>query len=51
MGLKHDIIDMAVSLLHLLGHCDDKDFFEYIIEAIYNNDTMSLYDLEDSLDE
>lgn len=51
MGLKHDIIDMAVSLLDLLEHCDDEDFFEYITEAIYNNDTMSLYDLEDSLDE
>lgn len=32
MGLKHDIIDMAVSLLHLLEHCDDEDFLNILLK-------------------
>lgn len=49
MELKHDIIDAATSLLTLLSYCDDDDFIEYVVGAIYNNDVMSLYDLEESL--
>ena len=51
MELKRDIIDAAVSFLTLLGCCDDDDFVEYVVGAIYNNDVKSLYDLEDSFGE
>lgn len=51
MELKHKIIDTAVLLLNLLEHCDDEEFFDYVVNAIWNNDTLMLYDLEDTLEE
>lgn len=50
MELKHKIIDTAVLLLNLLEHCSDEEFIDYVVNAVWNNDTMMLYDLEDTLD-
>jgi len=51
MELKEKIINTAVLLLNLLEHCDDEDFYDYVISAVWNNDVMALYDLEESLAE
>lgn len=51
MELKREIIETAELLLNMLEHCEDEGFFECVTEAIYNNDIMVLYNLEDSLDE
>lgn len=51
MELKAKIINTAVSLLNMLEYCGDEEFADYIINAIYNNDTLALYDLEDALEE
>lgn len=51
MELEHKIIDTAVLLLNLLEHCDDEELLEYVTSAVYNNDIIALYDLEDTLEE
>lgn len=51
MELKEKIINTAVLLLNLIEHCDDEEFYEYVVSAIWNNDVMALYDLEETLAE
>lgn len=51
MELKEKIINTAILLLNLIEHCDDEEFYEYVVSAIYNNDTLALYDLEETLNE
>ena len=49
MEVKQKIIDTAVLLLNLLEHCDDEELIDYVVNAIWSNDTMALYDLADAL--
>ena len=49
MELKQKIINTAILLLNLLEHCDDEELIDYVVNAIWSNDTMALYDLEDTL--
>ena len=51
MEIKAKTINTAVLLLHLLEHCDDEEFMDYIVNAVWNNDILALYDLEDALNE
>lgn len=51
MELKRKVVDTAVLLLNLLEHCDDEEFSDYVVNAVWNNDIMMLYDLEDALNE
>ena len=51
MELKEKIINTAVLLLHLLEHCEDEELADYVVNAVWNNDTLALYDLEDALTE
>ena len=51
MELKQKIIDTAVLLLNLLEHCGDEELNDYVVNAVWNNDIMALYDLEDTLEE
>lgn len=49
MELKEKIVNTAVLLLNLLEHCEDEEFSDYVVSAIWNNDTLALYDLEETL--
>ena len=49
MELKQKIINTAVLLLNLLEHCDDEELCDYVVNAVWNNDIIALYDLEDTL--
>ena len=49
MKLKFEILEMASTLLSLLETCDDDEFVDYVVEAVYNNDRMALFELEDVL--
>ena len=49
MELKQKIINTAILLLNLLEHCDDEELIDYVVNAIWSNDIMALYDLEDTL--
>lgn len=49
MELKQKIINAAVLLLNLLEHCDDEELIDYVVSAVWNNDILALYDLEDTL--
>lgn len=49
MELKHKIIDTAVLLLNLLEHCEDEEFLDKVVDVVWNNDTLMLYELEDTL--
>jgi hypothetical protein len=51
MELKAKIINTAVSLLNMLEYCGDEELADYVVNAIWNNDTLALYDLEDTLTE
>ena len=48
MELKQKIINTAILLLNLLEHCDDEELIDYVVNAIWSNDIMALYDLEDT---
>lgn len=49
MELEQKIIDTTILLLNLLEHCDDEELNDYVVNAIWSNDIMALYDLEDTL--
>lgn len=51
MEIKEKIINTAVLLLNLLEHYGDEELNDYIVNAVYNNDILALYDLEDALEE
>ena len=51
MELKEKILNTAILLLNLIEHCDDEEFYDYVISAIWNKDIMALYDLEETLTE
>ena len=50
MELKREIVETAELLLNLLEHCEDEEFWDYVTTAVWNNDTMALYDLEETLE-
>ena len=49
--VKEKIINTAVSLLNMLEYYGDEELADYVVNAIWNNDTLALYDLEDALEE
>ena len=49
MELKQKIINTVILLLNLLEHCDDEELIDYVVNAIWSNDIIALYDLEDTL--
>lgn len=51
MEFKEKIIDAAVLLLDMLEYYGDEELNDYVVEAIYNNDIMALYELKDTLEE
>lgn len=51
MELKEKIINTAVLLVNLLDHCGDGELVDYVVNAIWNNDVLALYELEDALEE
>lgn len=51
MELKAEIVNTAMILLNLLEHCDDEDFVDEIVNAVYENDIAPLWNLEDRLGE
>ena len=51
MELKEKIVNTAILFLNLIDHCDDEEFYDYVVSAIWNNDIMALYDLEEALAE
>lgn len=51
MELKEKIINTAISLLNMLEYFGDEELADYVINAIWNNDTLALYELEDALEE
>ena len=51
MELKQKIINTAILLLNLLEHCDDAELIDYVVNVIWSNDIMALYELEDTLEE
>ena len=50
MEFRKKIIDTAVLLLDMLEYYGDEELNDYVIDAIYNNDVMALYELGDSLE-
>lgn len=51
MEFELKILDTAVLLLEMLEYFGDEELNDYVINAVYNNDTMALYDLKDSLEQ
>ena len=51
MGLKERILNHAVQLLELLEHCDDDEFIDAVVGAVYGNDVEPLWNLEENLRE
>ena len=51
MELKAKIVNTAVLLLNMLEHCGDEELNDYVVNAIWHNDIMSLYELEDAIAE
>lgn len=51
MGLKLQILNTANILIDLLELCDDGNFVDSVIGAIYYNDKEPLWTLEDELRE
>lgn len=51
MELKIEIVNIAMSLLRLLEVCDDTDFVDTIVDAIYQNDIAPLWFLEEQMEE
>jgi len=49
MKLKFEILEAASLLLNMLDTCEDDEFVDYVVEAVYNNDRMALFELEDVL--
>ena len=49
MDIKEKILRAAHELMNLTGYCEDDDFVETVINAIYNNDVEPLWVLEDRL--
>ena len=48
-GIKAQIIDEAIKLLELLETCDDDEFIDEIVNAIYYNDVKALEYMEEEL--
>lgn len=51
MELKKKIINTATLLLDMLEYYGDEELNDYVVNAIYNNDTLALYDLKDVLEQ
>ena len=51
MGLKAKILEHAIQLLELLEHCDDDEFVDTVVGAVWGNDVEPLWNLEDNLRE
>ena len=49
MDIKEKILRAAHELMNLIGYCEDDDFVESVVGAIYNNDVDPLWSLEDQL--
>jgi hypothetical protein len=49
--LKVSILYHATKLLELLEHCDNDEFIDEIVNAVYCNDVAPLWKLEDDLRE
>lgn len=49
MELKVQAIKAAIRLLNLLTSCDDEEFVDAVVNAIYYNDVEPLWELEDNL--
>ena len=47
--LKAQTIKVAIRLLDLLTSCDDEEFVDSVVNAIYYNDVEPLWDLEENL--
>lgn len=47
--LKAKIINTAERLLNLLECCEDDDFIDAVVGAIYDNDVEPLWELEEEL--
>ena len=45
MELKAQVINCAIQLLNLLDHCEDDDFVESVVDAVYSNDSMALWEV------
>lgn len=50
IGMKEQILDVAMELLELLELCDDDVFTEDVANAIYYNDTKALQYMSDELE-
>ena len=48
MNLKEQALNCAIQLLNLLDHCDDDDFVESIVDAVYSNDSMALWEISEN---
>jgi hypothetical protein len=51
MGSKEQIVNTAISLIYMLEDYGDDELCDYIVNAIFHNDLISLYDLEDTIEE
>ena len=49
-GRAKEELQTAELLLNLLEHCEDEEFWDYVTTAVWNNDTLALYDLEETLE-
>lgn len=49
MDVKEKILRATHELMNLIGYCEDDDFVETVVNAIYNNDVEPLWVLEDKL--
>jgi hypothetical protein len=49
MDIKEKILRAAHELMNLTGYCEDDNFVETVVNAIYNNDVEPLWVLEDRL--
>ena len=48
-GIKAKIIDEAIKLLELLDACEDDEFVDEIVGAVYYNDEKALEYMEEKL--
>ena len=51
MGLKAKILEHAILLLELLDHCEDDEFVDTVVSAVWGNDVEPLWNLEENLRE
>lgn len=47
--MKVEIIRCAAHLMDMLNLCEDENFVDEIVNAVYENDVAPLWDLEDRL--